>query len=168
MPYMSTAAVITISDSRSAGRAEDTGGPAVAEALASLGLQVVERCVVPDDAPRIAATVRGFVGRVSVIATTGGTGVGPRDVTPEALRPLFDRELPGFGEIMRTGTYAQTPLSIISRGGAGVAGNTLIVMLPGSPKAVRECLSLLGPAIKHLLKLFTTERLDCQQEGTHT
>ena len=76
-----------------------------------------------------------------------------------------ERELPGFGEIMRTGSYAQTPLSIISRGGAGITGETLIVMLPGSPKGVRECLVLLGPAIKHLLKVLGGGPLDCAREA---
>ncbi len=102
----------------------------------------------------------------ALVVTTGGTGVGPRDVTPEALRPLFDRELPGFGEIMRTGSYSRTPLSIISRGGAGLVGRTLIVMLPGSPRGVRECLELIGPAVKHLLKILSSESVDCQAGPT--
>jgi molybdenum cofactor synthesis domain-containing protein len=161
---MATAAVITISDSRSAGQAEDTGGPEVAQALEGIGLKVVARQIIPDDARQIAATVRRLIGRVAVIVTTGGTGVGPRDVTPEAIRPLFDREIPGFGEIMRGGTYEKTPLSIISRSGAGLAGSTLIIMLPGSPKAVCECLCLVAPAVKHLLKILGGAPLDCQKE----
>lgn len=164
MLRMATAAVITISDSRFAGQAEDTSGPATAEELARIGLDVIERRVIPDEAGQIAATVRQLIGRVAVIATTGGTGVGPRDVTPDAIRPLFDRELPGFGEIMRSGTFVKTPLSIISRGGAGVAGGTLIIMLPGSPKAVRECLTLVAPAIKHLLKILSGSAVDCQKD----
>ena len=161
---VASAAVITISDSRSAGRAVDTAGPATAECLTSIGLTVIEQRIVPDEAAQIASAVKSLINQVAVIATTGGTGIGPRDVTPEAIRPLFDRELPGFGEIMRTGSFTQTPLSIISRGGAGVAGSTLIVMLPGSPKGVRECLTLIGPAIKHILKVLTSPSVDCQKE----
>jgi len=163
---MHSAAVITVSDSRSTGSAVDLSGPAVAEILANWGIEVTERQILADDGPSIGAAVRALIDKVRIVVTTGGTGVGPRDVTPEAIRPLFDRELPGFGEIMRCGGYAKTPLSIISRGGAGVAGRTLIVMLPGSPKGVREGLELLGPAIKHLLKLLSVERLDCQGEVT--
>ena len=161
---MPDAVVITVSDSRSAGERADTSGPAADEFLRDLGLYVADRRVVPDDVAAIQNAVREWVGRVALIVTTGGTGIGPRDVTPEALRPLFDREMPGFGEIMRTGTYSRTPLSIISRGGAGLIGNTLVVMLPGSLKAVRESLALIGPAIKHVLKIATGKPIDCQQE----
>ena len=163
-PIMFQAAILTISDSRSAGMAEDASGPAVAELLAKLGVDITDRLVIPDDRDQIARTVRQLTGRVALIVTTGGTGVGPRDVTPEAVGPLFDRELPGFGEIMRTGAYDRTPLSIISRGGAGVIGKTLVVMLPGSPKGVRECLPLVTPAIRHLLRLLSTDSVDCQAE----
>ncbi|HKQ50697.1 MAG TPA: MogA/MoaB family molybdenum cofactor biosynthesis protein [Phycisphaerae bacterium] len=161
---MPDAVVITISDSRSAGERADTSGPAAEEFLRDLGLTISDRRVVPDDIPAIQQAVRDGAGRAALIVTTGGTGIGPRDVTPEALTPLFDRELPGFGEIMRTGTYSRTPLSIISRGGAGLIGNTLIVMLPGSLKAVRESLALVGPAIKHVLKIASGKPIDCQEE----
>lgn len=159
---MPDAAVITVSDSRSAGAAADTSGPVAIELLAQLGVDVVDRRTIPDDAKLIADTVGSMTGRVALIVTTGGTGIGPRDVTPEALRPLFERELPGFGEIMRTGSYSKTPLSIISRGGAGVIGRMLVVMLPGSPRGVRECLELIGPAVKHVLQFLSSEPVDCQ------
>ena len=165
---MAQAAVLTISDSRSGGQAKDESGPAACEALEWMGFAVSERRVIPDEGEQIARAVRELAGSVDLIVTTGGTGVGPRDVTPEAVRPLFDRELPGFGEIMRTGSFAKTPLSIISRGGAGVSGKTLIVMLPGSPKGVRECLELIGPAIKHVMKILSSDAVgdahptDCQ------
>lgn len=161
---MPTAAIITISDSRSAGAAADASGPAAAELIGGQGVDIVDRRMIPDEAEKIAEAVRELAGRVSLIVTTGGTGVGPRDVTPEAIRPLFDRELPGFGEIMRTGAYDKTPLSIITRGGAGVVGKTLVVMLPGSPKGVRECLTLVVPAIRHLLQLLSTDSMDCQSQ----
>ncbi len=163
---MPDAAVITISDSRSAGAAEDSSGPAAAELLAQLGVDVTDRRVIPDQAKLIAETVGSMADKVALVVTTGGTGVGPRDVTPEALRPLFDRELPGFGEIMRTGSYSKTPLSIISRGGAGLVGRTLVVMLPGSPRGVRDCLELIGPAVKHVLKILSSESVDCQAGPT--
>ena len=162
---MSEAVVFTISDSRSAGEANDLSGPAAAEMLAGMGIDVVERRVIPDKLEEIRAAVRDAVNRVSVVVTTGGTGIARRDVTPEAIQPLFERALPGFGEIMRTGSYSKTPLSIISRGGAGLAGRTLIVMLPGSPNAVRDGLSLLGPAIKHILKFLENRPVDCRTES---
>jgi len=162
---MSKAVVFTISDSRSAGAAKDLSGPAVTEALAAMGLDIVEQRVIPDDREAISVAVRECVDRVSLVVTTGGTGIARRDVTPEAVMPLMDRQLPGFGEIMRTGSYSKTPLSIISRGGAGIAGRTLIVMLPGSPNAVRDGLSLIGPAIRHVLKFLEDQPVDCRTES---
>ncbi len=163
---MSTAAIITISDSRSSGGNTDVSGDVAAECVSGLGFQITHSQIIPDDAAIIAETVSKLLGAARLILTTGGTGIGPRDVTPEALRSLIERELPGFGEIMRTGTFAKTPLSILSRGGAGVAGGSLIVMLPGSPKGVRECLDLIGPAIKHAVKVLTVGKLDCQAEAS--
>ncbi len=160
-PAMPTAAVFTISDRRSRGDAEDLSGPAACEALAALGIEVVERKTIPDETAQIHDAVRAVLDRVSLVITTGGTGIGHRDVTPDALARLFEKELPGFGEIMRTGSFSKSPLSIISRGGAGIAGRTLIVMLPGSPKAVRECLGLVGPAVSHVLRVLAGAVADC-------
>lgn len=165
---MHSAAVITISDSRSAGAAADESGPVAASLLRDMGFEVVESRIVPDDADLIATTVRELCSRARLIVTTGGTGIGPRDVTPEALSPLFDRELPGFGEIMRVGSFSKTPLSIISRGGAGIIGRSLIVMLPGSPRGVHDGLELLGSAIKHVLKVLSTGSGDCANESQRT
>jgi molybdopterin adenylyltransferase len=161
---MPTCVVLTISDSRSRGQAQDESGPTAASFLRGLAIDVRTPEIIPDELENISRRIREYVNQVNLIVTTGGTGVGPRDVTPEAVRPLFDRELPGFGEIMRTATFAKTPLSIISRGGAGIAGKTLIVMLPGSPKGVRECLECIGPAIKHILKVLSVGKLDCAGE----
>lgn len=166
-PAMFKAAVVTISDSRSAGSKEDRSGPAAAEQIVALGVEVVEKRLIPDEAVQIADCIRSLIGRVNLIVTTGGTGIGPRDVTPEAVGPLLDRELPGFGEIMRTGGYAKTPmfdrtpLSILSRGGAGVIGQTLVVMLPGSVSGVRMGLELVGPAIRHALGVLNRTVTDC-------
>lgn len=144
------AVVITISDRCAGGQAVDESGPAIIERLGGLDASVVHREVVPDDVERIRATVEGWLGRVQLIVTTGGTGIAPRDVTPEALAPLVERPLPGFGEVMRIRGFERTKLSIISRGGAGISRGTLLVWLPGSPKAVRECVEWLGPAIRHV------------------
>jgi molybdenum cofactor synthesis domain-containing protein len=160
---MLNAAVITISDSRSKAQSADSSGPAACEFLEGLGFEIRERVVIPDDAATIAGSVRGFINKVELVVTTGGTGIGRRDVTPETVTPLFDKILPGFGEIMRTGSFAKTPLSIISRGGAGVAGKTLIVMLPGSPKGVKDCLGLVGAAIKHAMQALGGDEMDCQK-----
>jgi len=160
---MPRAVIITISDSRSAGDKPDKSGPAAEACLQELGIDAVAREVVPDESELIQNAVRRATGGAALVVTTGGTGVGPRDVTPEALRPLFDRELPGFGEIMRTGSFDKTPLSIISRGGAGVIGRCLVVMLPGSPGGVKDGLALLGPAIRHVLKILADASPDCEQ-----
>lgn len=157
------AIVLTISDSRSAGDKPDQSGPAAMELIKSLGISEVECRIIPDELDRIRSTVRDAAAEVSLVVTTGGTGIGPRDVTPEAVAPLFDRELPGFGEIMRTGSFDKTPLSIISRGGAGIVGRCLVVMLPGSPGGVKDGLSLLGPAIRHVLKILADAPEDCEQ-----
>lgn len=159
---MPTASVVTISDSRSKGQARDTGGPTAEAILRELGFEISDNQVIPDESAAIRDVVLRLSGVVDAIITTGGTGVAQRDVTPEAICPLFDKMLPGFGEIMRTGSFAQTPLSIISRGGAGVIGKTLVVMLPGSPKGVKDCLQLIGPAVKHVVKALAGEPMNCQ------
>lgn len=162
---MTRVAVITISDSRSAGTKSDQSGPAAAELLAAAGLSVSHAEIIPDARDEIAARLRALLPQFDLIITTGGTGIADRDVTPEAIRPLLDKELPGFGEIMRSTTFARTPLSIISRNGAGVAGRTLIIWLPGSPRGVRECLEPVLPATKHLLKVLTAGGVDCAAQG---
>jgi len=161
---MATAAVLTISDSRARGEADDLSGPVAEKLLTSMGLEITRRIIVPDDAASIRAEVQALVDQVPLIVTTGGTGIAHRDVTPEAVGPILEKTLPGFGEIMRTGSYEKTPLSIISRGGAGIAGRTLIVMMPGSPRAVRDGLTLLGPAIRHVLQFLQGPPADCRHE----
>lgn len=160
---MNSAVVFTISDSRSKGQAVDLSGPQAREAIEAMGLHVDGPRVVPDEIDAIRDAVRDAAKRTNLVVTTGGTGVSPRDVTPEAIGPILDRSLPGFGEIMRTGSYSVTPLSIISRGGAGIVGRCLVVMLPGSPGAVRDGLALLGPAIKHVLRVLSDVPNDCAQ-----
>ncbi|MCG3128590.1 MAG: Molybdopterin adenylyltransferase [Phycisphaerae bacterium] len=146
-------AVLTISDSRSRGEKPDLGGPAVVDMLAALDAVLVHRDVVPDEVGTIRAAVEAWLGRCDLIVTTGGTGVAPRDVTPDALGPLIERSLPGFGEVMRLRGFEANPLSVASRSGAGIARGTLVLWLPGSPRGVRECLEWLAPAIRHVAAL---------------
>ena len=144
------AVVITISDRCSRGDYPDRSGPAIIELLPNLDAGLVSHEVVPDEVDRIREAVNRWLGRAEIILATGGTGIAVRDVTPEAIGPLIERPLPGFGEIMRGRSFDRTPLSIISRSGAGISQNTLVVWLPGSPKAVRECLECITPAIVHV------------------
>ncbi|MEP0848158.1 MAG: MogA/MoaB family molybdenum cofactor biosynthesis protein [Phycisphaerae bacterium] len=143
------AVVITVSDRCSRGEAADHSGPQIIERLADLDAQLVHRECIPDDAETIRRTAQTWIGRCDVLLLTGGTGIAPRDVTPDALRPLIERELPGFGEVMRQRAFERTPTSVLSRAGAGVCGQTLLVWMPGSPRAVSECVEWLTPAIRH-------------------
>lgn len=155
MPFRTV--VLTISDSRSRGDAEDRSGPAITEQLSLLDAALVHRQIVPDEVEAIRTAVRTWLGRADLILATGGTGVAARDVTPEAVAPLIERPLPGFGEAMRLHGFAGNPLTILSRGGAGVIGTTLVVWLPGSVKAASECVTWLAPAIKHACGLLRGE-----------
>jgi molybdopterin adenylyltransferase len=141
---------VTLSDRAAAGVYEDRSGPEIEAILASHFAGEIEFCrrLIPDDLDRIESTLRELCdARCTLIVTTGGTGPAPRDVTPEATRAVIEKELPGFGEIMRMRSHAATPTAILSRATAGVRGKSLIVNLPGNPKAVAECLPLLLPAI---------------------
>ena len=141
-----------MSDRASAGIYEDHSGPEIERLLrAVFGSEALfVTAVIPDEQERIAATLRDFadVRHCDLIVTTGGTGITPRDVTPEATRAVLEKELPGFGEAMRTQSFARVPTAILSRGTAGTRGASLIVNLPGKPKAVAECLAVLAPAIR--------------------
>jgi molybdenum cofactor synthesis domain-containing protein len=144
-----TLAVLTISDGVFAREREDLGGPAAVELLAPLG-EVVARDIVPDDLETIRRALEGYCERgIRLVATTGGTGLGPRDVTPEAVRAVIEREVPGLAEAMRAATLATTPMAMLSRAVCGTRGATLILSLPGSPKGVRECLGVVLPVLKH-------------------
>jgi molybdopterin adenylyltransferase len=153
MPEAITIAVLTASDAAAAGQREDASGRALAEGLAPLG-QVVARAVLPDDYAALRAQLLAWCQQgVRLIATTGGTGLGPRDVMPEATRAVIDRELPGMAEAMRQASVAHTPLGMLSRAVAGARGSTLIINFPGSPRAVGECLPVVLPVIPHALDL---------------
>ena len=152
---------LTISDRAAAGDYADRSGPEIERFLREwFGPEpVVEARLVPDEREQIAAALRELADDAgcALVFTTGGTGPAPRDVTPEATRAVIERELPGFGEAMRMQSFARVPTAILSRGLAGVRGETLIVNLPGSPKAVAECLALLGPALREAVLLVRGE-----------
>jgi len=152
------AGVVVVSDSVSAGKHEDRSGAAIAERLREAGVDVVECPCIPDEVDAIRETVLRLADErhVDIIITTGGTGCGPRDVTPEAVAPLLDRELPGISEAVRAYGIERTPNAMLSRETAGVHGRTLIVTLPGSLRAVNESLDLLMPALFHVLSTLQT------------
>lgn len=149
------AAVLTISDSAAARRRQDVSGPKLRERLAQLGLATAVHEIVPDEPSVIAARVTALAARedLSLVVTTGGTGVSARDVTPEAVRPLLEREIPGFGELMRSEGLKKTPLAPLSRSFAGTLGTTLILCLPGSPKGAVESLDAVAHLIPHVCAL---------------
>ncbi len=142
-------AVLTVSDRVAAGSREDAGGSALRELLEAAVATVVARAVVPDDREQVAAAVRAMAADADVVLTTGGTGLGPRDVTPEATRMVLDREAPGIAEALRHASLAITPFAMLSRATAGLVGHTLVVNLPGNPKAVREEWAVLAPVLGH-------------------
>jgi molybdenum cofactor biosynthesis protein B len=156
------AAVLTVSDGVSQGVREDRSGDVLVELLAGEGYEV-ERRVVPDEREAITEALRELSGSVQVVLTTGGTGFGPRDVTPEATAEVLDRSAPGIAEAIRADSIARTPHGLLSRGVAGVAGSTLVVNLPGSPGGARDGFAVLRPALGHALELLAGEATAHQQ-----
>jgi len=142
---------LTVSDRASAGVYADRSGPEIEKVLCKFFGDSVqfESLIVPDETEQISAALRKFADerKCDMVVTSGGTGISPRDVTPEATRAILDKELPGFGEIMRTQSFAKVKTAILSRAVAGTRGECLIVNLPGKPSAVRECLEILSPAM---------------------
>jgi molybdenum cofactor synthesis domain-containing protein len=156
------AVVITISDKGSKGERVDTSGPGLAEML-KRSYDVSGVVIVPDEEDLIADTIKSQIDEkgVDLVVTTGGTGVGPRDVTPEATRAVIDKELPGFSEVMRMESFRITPHSLISRAVCGTRGTSIIVNLPGSPRAAAECLSFIEGALPHALEKVKGDPGDC-------
>jgi molybdopterin adenylyltransferase len=156
------AAVLTVSDRVSRGEAADGSGDTLAELLEADGYDVVRR-VVPDEADEIAAAIAALACDAALVLTTGGTGVAPRDVTPEATRTAIDREVPGIAEALRASSVAKTPHGLLSRGVAGIRGATLVVNLPGSTGGCRDGYAVLRPALGHALSLLRDEPTHHQQ-----
>jgi molybdopterin adenylyltransferase len=149
------AVVITVSDACSVGEREDTSGETVVQLLTELGAEIVAKEIVNDDLEPLAHKLRAYTDlkHANLIVTTGGTGFGSRDNTPEATLRVIEREAPGLAEAMRIGTLKNTPMAMISRGVCGIRSGALIVNLPGSPKAVRESFEIIRPVLSHAVAL---------------
>ena len=154
--------IISVSDRATQGVYDDAGGPALKEAAAGYGWEVVAEVVVPDEVRDIQRALREQVNKgCHLVLTTGGTGVAPRDVTPEAVREMAVRELPGFGEVMRIESMKITPNAILSRNLAAVIDSALVICLPGKPKGAVECLGFVEGAIPHCIKVLQEVPTSC-------
>ena len=149
------AVVITVSDAGARGEREDASGDALGQLLKEIGAEIVEKTIVSDDLQPLTELLRKSADRddVNLVVTTGGTGLAPRDNTPEATRAVIEREAPGLAEAMRNETLKLTPMAMISRGVCGIRSGALIINLPGSPKGVRESFAVIAPVLKHAIDL---------------
>ncbi len=163
---MFTAGVLTVSDKGARGERHDESGRMVRECLSPLRIRWARYDIVPDERETILARLKEWADEVGLdlIITTGGTGLSPRDVTPEATLAILDRVAPGFAEAMRAESLKKTPLAMLSRAVAGIRKNTLIINLPGSPKAVAECLEVILPALPHAIETLRGEVAECAQK----
>lgn len=156
---MFTIGILTISDKGSQGERQDRSGQEIRDRLSAIGSTVTKYEIVPDEREVIAQTLAVWAdeGIADVILTTGGTGLGERDVTPEATRLIIDKDVPGFGEAMRIKSLEKTPMAMLSRATAGIRCKCLIINMPGSPKAVSECLDVILPAVPHAVEIIKGE-----------
>ncbi len=163
MKEVFTAGILTLSDKGALGEREDRSGPLIREALEKAGFQVLAYRVIPDDYEEILVVLLDWVDRkgLDLIMTTGGTGLSPRDVTPEATRAAIEREIPGIAEAIRWEGLKHTPFAMLSRGLAGVRKESLIINLPGSPKAVEESLAVVLPVLHHALEKIKGVSKEC-------
>ena len=159
--------ILTVSDRSSRGEREDAAGPVLAEAVRSAGMDVRWMAVVPDEESEIATVLTSWADEkgADLILTTGGTGLSPRDVTPEATMSVIRRTVPGMAEAMRAASLLKTPHAMISRAVAGVRGRTLIVNLPGSPRAAMENVEVLLPALEHAIAKLQGDPSECATTG---
>ncbi len=157
MPTQIRAVVITVSDACSRGERQDASGEALVQLLRETGAEIVETRIVSDDLEPLSQLLRASAERsdVNLVVTTGGTGLAPRDNTPEATLAVIERDAPGLAEAMRMETLKQTPMAMISRGVCGVRAGALIINLPGSPKAVRESFAVIKPVLSHAITLLS-------------
>jgi len=155
--------IITVSDRSSKGIREDLSGPNIAAILSNIPVEIVQTIIVPDEKDRIKDAIKQFadIDKLDLIITTGGTGVSPRDVTPDATLEIIDKQIPGMAEAMRYQSLKITPYAMISRAVAGIRGNSLIINLPGSPKAARENLEVILPALKHTIEKIQGDPAEC-------
>lgn len=158
---MITVAVLTLSDKGSRGEREDVSGPLIADMLKAIEAEVIYSEILPDEKELIKGRLIDYSGRVDLILTTGGTGLSPRDVAPDATLEVIDREIPGIAEVMRAEGMKKTLRSMLSRAIAGVRGRTLIINLPGSPKAVEENLAVILGVIGHAVEKIKGDTSDC-------
>lgn len=158
---MITVAVLTLSDKGSRGEREDLSGPVIADSLKGIDAEIKYSEILPDEKEMIIEKLIEYSNRVDLIITTGGTGLSPRDVTPDATIEVIDREIPGIAEIMRAEGMKKTPRSMLSRAVAGVKGQALIINLPGSPKAVKENLDVILDVIPHAIEKIKGDTRDC-------
>ena len=163
MKKMFTAGILTVSDKGSRGERQDKSGEAIREILSSIDVRIVNYDIIPDEKELISKKLVEWADedKVDVIVTTGGTGLTPRDVTPEATLAVVDRIVPGFAEAMRAESLKKTPMAMLSRAVVGTRGKCLIINLPGSPKAVRECLQVILPALPHAVETLKGQAGEC-------
>jgi molybdopterin adenylyltransferase len=160
---MFQAGIITVSDKGSQGKREDLSGPAIAEMLAGAAIEIKQTLIIPDEIDQIQQAIIKFadIERLDLIITTGGTGVSPRDLTPDATIKVIDKEIPGMAESMRYASMKITPHAMISRAVVGIRGRSLILNLPGSPKGARENLAAVLPALPHAIDKIKGDDRDC-------
>ncbi len=161
--YQHKAAVVTISDKASQGLREDVSGPVIKKLLTGIGIEITQSLVVPDEMDQITGALKRLCdsNEVSLVLTSGGTGLSPRDITPEATMQVIERQVPGMAEAMRAEGLKHTPRAMLSRGLVGIRGACLIINLPGSPKGAQENLETVLPALEHALDKACGDPRDC-------